>query len=117
MPELSASTDFELGHRTPPASRRSPAPASTVVSNQVLMFEILNMRTIIAVIFLALPPALFAERLPIKSYTVADGLPNNVINKIVRDSHGFVWFCTHRMTKLDRIIVSIREIAVMCISP
>lgn len=35
-----------------------------------------------------------AERLPIKSYTTADGLPDNVINKIVRDSRGFLWFCT-----------------------
>lgn len=35
-----------------------------------------------------------AERLPLKSYTVADGLPNNVINKIVPDSRGFLWFCT-----------------------
>src|SRR5262249_467289 len=35
-----------------------------------------------------------AERLPLKSYTVAEGLPNNVINKIVRDSRGFLWFCT-----------------------
>src|SRR5437016_1527290 len=35
-----------------------------------------------------------AERLPLKAYTVADGLPNNVINKIERDSHGFLWFCT-----------------------
>jgi ligand-binding sensor domain-containing protein/signal transduction histidine kinase len=35
-----------------------------------------------------------AERLPLKAYTVADGLPNNVINKIVRDSRGFLWFCT-----------------------
>src|SRR5689334_1726995 len=36
----------------------------------------------------------FAEHLPLKPYTVADGLPNNVINKIVRDSRGFLWFCT-----------------------
>ena len=35
-----------------------------------------------------------AERLPIKSYTVADGLAHNVINRIVRDSRGFLWFCT-----------------------
>src|SRR5438105_10027430 len=34
------------------------------------------------------------ERLPLKPYTVADGLPNNVINKIVRDSRSFLWFCT-----------------------
>src|SRR6267378_7160556 len=35
-----------------------------------------------------------AEQLPLKAYTTADGLPHNVINKIVRDSRGFVWFCT-----------------------
>src|SRR6476619_7977222 len=35
-----------------------------------------------------------AERLPIKVYTTADGLPNNNINKIVHDSRGFLWFCT-----------------------
>src|SRR5205809_3078028 len=40
------------------------------------------------------PPAARAEHLPLKAYTVADGLPNNVINKIVRDSRGFLWFCT-----------------------
>lgn len=39
-------------------------------------------------------PAAKAEHLPLKSYTVADGLPSNVINKIVRDSRGFLWFCT-----------------------
>ncbi len=35
-----------------------------------------------------------AERLPLKAYTTADGLPNNQINRIVRDSRGFLWFCT-----------------------
>jgi len=35
-----------------------------------------------------------SERLPIKVYATADGLPNNEINKIVRDSRGFLWFCT-----------------------
>jgi len=39
-------------------------------------------------------PQVSGQRLPLKSYTVADGLPNNVINKIVRDSRGFLWFCT-----------------------
>lgn len=38
--------------------------------------------------------AALAERLPLKAYAVADGLANNVINKIVRDSRGFLWFCT-----------------------
>jgi ligand-binding sensor domain-containing protein/two-component sensor histidine kinase len=36
----------------------------------------------------------FAERLPLKTYTTADGLAHNEINKIVRDSRGFLWFCT-----------------------
>src|SRR2546430_974147 len=35
-----------------------------------------------------------AERLPVRPYTVADGLADNVVNKIVRDSRGFLWFCT-----------------------
>src|SRR5438105_14428469 len=35
-----------------------------------------------------------AERLPIKNYTTADGLAHNIVNKIVRDSRGFLWFCT-----------------------
>ncbi len=35
-----------------------------------------------------------AERLPIKTYTTADGLSYNRVKRIVRDSHGFLWFCT-----------------------
>ncbi len=35
-----------------------------------------------------------AERLPLRSYTVADGLGHNAINRIVRDSRGFLWFAT-----------------------
>src|SRR6476660_6062348 len=35
-----------------------------------------------------------AERLPVKIYTTADGLARDQINRIVADSHGFLWFCT-----------------------
>lgn len=35
-----------------------------------------------------------AERLPIKTYTTADGLVSNQICRIVRDSRGYLWFCT-----------------------
>jgi len=52
------------------------------------------MRRILLTALLFFPVLARAERLPIKAYTVADGLPNNVINKIVRDSRGFLWFCT-----------------------
>ena len=35
-----------------------------------------------------------AERLPLNAYTVVDGLRHNQVNKIVRDSLGYLWFCT-----------------------
>ena len=35
-----------------------------------------------------------AEHLPIRSYTTADGLARNHVNRIIRDSRGFLWFCT-----------------------
>src|SRR6188768_3207049 len=35
-----------------------------------------------------------AERLPIRAYTTADGLPHNSVMRIVADSRGFLWFCT-----------------------
>ena len=35
-----------------------------------------------------------AERLPIKSYPTADGLAHNHVNRIKKDSRGFLWFCT-----------------------
>ncbi|MGA3240592.1 MAG: two-component regulator propeller domain-containing protein, partial [Bryobacteraceae bacterium] len=37
---------------------------------------------------------LWAELLPIRSYSTADGLPSNQVERIVVDSRGFVWFCT-----------------------
>jgi len=38
--------------------------------------------------------ALHAEQLPLQTYTTAEGLPHNEINRIVKDSRGFLWFCT-----------------------
>lgn len=35
-----------------------------------------------------------AQQLPVRTYTTADGLPRDLVLKIVRDSHGFLWFCT-----------------------
>lgn len=43
---------------------------------------------------LGLVAVALAERLPLKSFSTADGLPHNEINKIVRDSRGFLWLCT-----------------------
>lgn len=36
-----------------------------------------------------------AERLPVKTYTTADGLPRDEVSRIRQDSQGFLWFCTH----------------------
>ena len=44
------------------------------------------------VIFLALISK--AERLPIKTYTVADGLLRDDVQKVMQDSRGFLWFCS-----------------------
>ncbi len=38
--------------------------------------------------------AAFAERLPVKMYTSADGLGSGFVDSIFRDSRGFLWFCT-----------------------
>lgn len=44
--------------------------------------------------FLVLAPPVRGERLPIKTYTVADGLLRDNVYKIKQDSRGFLWFCT-----------------------
>lgn len=38
--------------------------------------------------------AAFAARLPIRTYTSADGLPASTVKCLVRDSRGFFWLCT-----------------------
>jgi ligand-binding sensor domain-containing protein/signal transduction histidine kinase len=40
------------------------------------------------------PSNAHAERLPIKIYTASDGLAHDRVQRIVRDSRGFLWFCT-----------------------
>ena len=44
--------------------------------------------------FATSPFPAFGERLAVKAYTMADGLPRNDIRCIRRDSRGFLWFCT-----------------------
>jgi ligand-binding sensor domain-containing protein/signal transduction histidine kinase len=36
----------------------------------------------------------YAEHLPARTYTTADGLAHNSVHRIVSDSRGFLWFCT-----------------------
>ena len=37
-----------------------------------------------------------AQHLPIRTYTTAEGLPDDRVRRIVPDSRGFLWFCTAR---------------------
>jgi len=48
----------------------------------------------LATLLLTAPAIVRAERLPIKTYTTAEGLVHNDVHRIVRDSRGFLWFCT-----------------------
>ena len=53
--------------------------------------------TLVAVSCLALALSargVSAQQLPVRTYTTADGLPRDLILRIVRDSRGFLWFCT-----------------------
>ena len=43
---------------------------------------------------LVLLPRASSERLPMHIFTTADRLAHNRVNRIQRDSRGFIWFCT-----------------------
>lgn len=47
-----------------------------------------------ACLLLALAAGAAAQQLPIKTYTVADGLAHDEVGQILQDSHGLLWFCT-----------------------
>lgn len=48
----------------------------------------------VTVLALLTPSVLSGQRLPIKTFLASDGLPGGGIGRIVRDSHGFLWFCS-----------------------
>jgi ligand-binding sensor domain-containing protein/signal transduction histidine kinase len=50
--------------------------------------------SLLLVLLGAQPVTVHAERLPVRTYTTADGLERDNISRIVRDSRGFLWFCT-----------------------
>src|SRR5258705_11491046 len=49
---------------------------------------------LLATLALLSAPNLHAERLPIRIYTSADGLGSSFVDYLMRDSRGFMWFCT-----------------------
>jgi ligand-binding sensor domain-containing protein len=69
--------------------KRSGAQLSAVIVQE----ERRRMIFITLLLWLLSHPA-SAERLPLKAYTAADGLVREQINRIVRDSGGFLWVCT-----------------------
>lgn len=50
---------------------------------------------ILLALLIILPKGTLAQRLPLKTYTTADGLWNSAVYYIMRDSHQFLWFCTY----------------------
>ncbi len=55
----------------------------------------MSVRSLVALsLVIAAVPTLQSALLPVRVYTTADGLASNRINRIVRDSRGFLWFCT-----------------------
>jgi signal transduction histidine kinase len=53
-------------------------------------------RVVFCLVAIVLWPAFTtsAETLPLKNYTTSDGLAHDSVNRIMRDSRGFLWFCT-----------------------
>jgi hypothetical protein len=50
--------------------------------------------TVLFVLLCIIPHDARAQQAPVTIRTTVDGLPSNTINRIVRDSRGFLWFCT-----------------------
>src|SRR5690242_13706467 len=50
---------------------------------------------ICAIVLFASSRLAHSEQMPLKHYTTADGLSRDGVNRIVRDSRGFLWFATH----------------------
>jgi ligand-binding sensor domain-containing protein/signal transduction histidine kinase len=50
---------------------------------------------VLLLLLLETPGGVLSEQLPVKNYTIADGLARDYVNRIRQDSHGFMWFCTN----------------------
>lgn len=57
---------------------------------------------LIPTLLLAAPIPARAQHLPIRTYTTAEGLPDDRVRRILSDSRGFLWFCTaHALSRFD----------------
>jgi hypothetical protein len=50
--------------------------------------------SVLILLMLAFAATSQGEILPLKKYTTSDGLAQDRVGRIVRDSRGFLWFCT-----------------------
>jgi signal transduction histidine kinase/ligand-binding sensor domain-containing protein len=84
---------LRIASRPRPSTAGLPSPVPHTMSEVVAQFPrlVVGLLTLCA---LMVPTAVRAERLPLRVYSTADGLPSNQINCVKRDSHGFLWFCT-----------------------
>ncbi len=74
----------------------SSVPASSGASlMNIKKFKPIGRALLSAALLLVVWTNARSERLPLKAYTTADGLAHSGVNKIVRDSRGFLWFCTN----------------------
>src|SRR6516164_9086242 len=80
--------------RGPATAHTSVSPARSRRVPRMPKLRSLRLSQNLLLLFLAVSAGVRAERLPIKAYTTADGLPHNTVMRIVRDSRGFLWFCT-----------------------
>ena len=64
------------------------------LGNAVAESSVFRRAVLFLVCLLVLCPVIRAERLPMKLYTTDDGLRTGGIDYIMRDSRGFIWFCT-----------------------
>jgi ligand-binding sensor domain-containing protein/two-component sensor histidine kinase len=60
-----------------------------------ILSEIYRSGSIVLLLLLIAGTIVTAEQLPVKTYTTADGLLRNEVNRIKQDSRGFLWFCTN----------------------
>ena len=63
-------------------------------SPQIIVCATLVLASSLALALLPGARSVSAQQLPVRTYTTADGLPRDLVLRIVRDSHGFLWFCT-----------------------
>ena len=82
---------MDLVRRTLPELRRRFRLAAGILTGATLS-QWIFLCLLLALVLL--PTKVCAEKLPLRRFTTADGLPSNAIYCVKRDSQGFLWFCT-----------------------